>query len=66
MVEGKQDKAWDHTAALLAMLANLHTDAKKRKKAFEPEDFKPKRKQRNPPPLEVVPITVLKTIFCRG
>lgn len=29
MVEGKISQAWNHTAALLAMLANLHRDPKK-------------------------------------
>jgi hypothetical protein len=40
MVESKRREAWDHTSALLALLANAHRDPKKGR-AFRPEDFHP-------------------------
>lgn len=40
MVEGKIGQAWNHTAALLAMLANLHRDRKKTR-PVQPSAFHP-------------------------
>jgi hypothetical protein len=40
MVEAKRREAWNHTSALLALLANAHRDPKKGR-AFRPEDFHP-------------------------
>ena len=40
MAEGRLDQAWNHTSAILALLANVHRDPKKRR-PFRPEDFHP-------------------------
>jgi len=64
MTQAKQEDNWNHTAALLAMLANTNRDPKKGR-AFKPADFHPalparrKRAESQPPPLKV-DITALK------
>ncbi len=40
MAEGRRREAWDHTAAVMSLLANIHRDPRKGK-AFKPEDFHP-------------------------
>jgi hypothetical protein len=63
MADGHQTDAWNHTAALLAMLANTHRDPKKTR-AFKPSDFHPETRREKPkdaPPK--VDISVLKTVF---
>jgi hypothetical protein len=40
MVEGKARRDWDHTAALMSLLANINRDPKKTR-AFKPADFHP-------------------------
>jgi hypothetical protein len=40
MAESKGREAWNHTAAVMAMLANVHRDPKKTR-AFRPKDFHP-------------------------
>ena len=65
MADGHQTEAWNHTAALLAMLANTHRDPKKTR-AFKPSDFHPGTRREKPK--EAVPrvdISVLKTVFVR-
>ncbi len=39
MADGRAREAWNHTSALLAMLANVHRDRKKR--PLQPADFHP-------------------------
>jgi hypothetical protein len=63
MADAKQTEDWNHTAALLATIANAHRDPKK-SRPFKPADFHPFSKRsppREPPPK--VDITVLKTVF---
>ncbi len=43
MAEAKGKDNWQHTSAVLALLANINRDPKKQK-AFTPEDFNPYRK----------------------
>jgi len=40
MAEGRAKENWQHTSALMALIANAHRDPKKGK-AFEPDDFNP-------------------------
>ena len=63
MAEGRQREAWNHTAALLALLANCHRDPK-RSSAFTVTDFHPLAEPASPPPR--ADITVLKTVFIDG
>ena len=63
MAEGRQREAWNHTAALLALLANCHRDPK-RSSAFTVTDFHPLVEPAGPPPR--ADITVLKSVFIDG
>ena len=40
MAESKGREAWNHTASVMALLANCHRDPKKTR-AFKPNDFHP-------------------------
>ena len=65
MAEAKQTDDWNHTAALLAMLGNIHRDPKKGR-AFRPADFHPGIKRAMPNTKTDHPkvdISILKTIF---
>jgi len=61
MAEAKSRQAWNHTSAILAMLANVHRDAKKTR-AFRPADFHPHRRAERPT-ITKVGINVLKQVF---
>ena len=63
MAEGRQREAWNHTAALLALLANCHRDPK-RSRAFTVTDFHPLAEPAQPAPL--CDITILKAVFIDG
>lgn len=41
MADGRQSEAWNHTASLLAMLANIYRDTKKRPRPFQMQNFHP-------------------------
>ena len=41
MAEGRSRQAWEHTSTLLAMLANVNRNPKKRSKPFSPAEFNP-------------------------
>jgi hypothetical protein len=64
MAQACQCERWNHTAALQAMLANVHRDPKKGR-LFRPAEFHPMVKARNArtgPPLQG-DIQMLKTLF---
>ena len=63
MTEARQQDGWNHTAALLAMLANVNRDPKK-SRAYKPADFHPIQavKRTKTPPLKG-DIGMLKTVF---
>jgi hypothetical protein len=61
MAEARSRQAWNHTSALLAMLANVHRDAKK-VRAYRPADFHPHR-QKEKTSVPKVGIGVLKQVF---
>lgn len=46
MARGRQRDEWDRTSTVLAMLANLHRDPKKRRTPYRPADFHPMETQR--------------------
>ena len=63
MADTKQNEDWNHTAAILAILANAHRDPKKTRPA-KPADFHPYTKRTAPiEPPPKVDITVLKAVF---
>jgi len=62
------EQQWNHTAALLAQLANTVRDSKKKPSPFEPDDFHPvviaRRRRPSPTGQEPkLPVSVLKSIF---
>ncbi len=61
MADARQLDEWNHTAAVLAMLANTHRDPKKTR-PFKPADFHPGTRPRQQP-IEKVDVRVLKTVF---
>lgn len=63
MAEGRIRESWNHTAALLALLANVHRDPRKGR-ALGPADFHPMRKTpaRKPAVLKGS-VELLKTVF---
>jgi len=63
MAEARGQDRWNHTAALMALIANVHRDPKK-SKLLKPADFHPHlpgKVQRDKPPM--ADITLLKTVF---
>ena len=52
MAEGRSREAWNHTAAVLAMLANCNRDPKKGK-ALGPADFHPYAPRQRGPAIRV-------------
>ena len=66
MAEARGEEAWNHTAAVLAMLANCHRDPKKTR-AFGPRDFHPyERRGRSGVPLSKANLGLLKQVFVKG
>jgi hypothetical protein len=66
MTHTRQQETWNHTASLLAMLANVNREPKKGR-AFKPADFHPmptptKAQRAEAPPLKG-DIGMLKTVF---
>lgn len=63
MAQARQQEAWNHTAALLAMLANVNRDPKKGR-ALRPTDFHPNPAARPPEPATLKgDIGMLKKVF---
>ena len=63
MAEGKQNDSWNHTSALLALIANVNRDAKKQR-ALKPDDLHPMRSKGG----EVIPdsklgFSMMKKVF---
>jgi hypothetical protein len=61
MGEARSQMLWSHTSSVLAMLANIHRDAK-RSKIYHPSDFNPHAKKRTQP-RTMVGIEALKHVF---
>jgi hypothetical protein len=61
MGEARSQMLWSHTSSVLAMLANIHRDAK-RSKIYHPSDFNPHAKKRFQP-RTMVGIEALKHVF---
>jgi hypothetical protein len=61
MGEARSQVLWSHTSSVLAMLANIHRDAK-RSKVYHPADFNPHGKNRSQP-RTMVGIEALKHVF---
>jgi hypothetical protein len=61
MAEARSRERWAHTSALLALTANAHRDPKKTR-PFQPADFDPHRRGKEPVAAKVG-IAVLKQVF---
>jgi hypothetical protein len=63
MAEGRTRERWNHTAAVLAMIANVNRDPKKGR-PLNPADFHPMQEAQVSAPLRPnVSVSLLKTIF---
>jgi hypothetical protein len=63
MAEARSRQQWTHTAALLALIANCHRDAK-RHRPYTPDDFLPRcstRERTSAPP--ITDLSILKAVF---
>lgn len=59
MAEGHGRAAWGHTSSLLAMLANIHRDTRKRRRPYQPGEFNPhsQARRRRGSPVSVTRLT---------
>ena len=67
MAEGKSQDSWQHTSAILCLIANANRDPKKTR-AFKPSDFNPfSRKSKYPDAINVNKenIHILRNAFVR-
>ncbi len=62
MAEGRVRESWDHTSVVLALVANVHRDPRRRSDPFMPAEFHPYERPRAAEPLKV-DITVLRDVF---
>ncbi len=63
MAEARGREAWNHTSAVMALLANIHRDPKKHR-AFRPSDFNPyEARRKTGVPITAANIGVLKKAF---
>lgn len=60
MAEARQHERWNHTAALLALLANVHRDPRRRR-PVTPAELHPLRQAAVPRP--VGDLSILKAVF---
>ncbi len=60
MAQARAAERWNHTAALLALIANTHRDPHKRR-PFVPADFLPSQRTASPPP--VTDLSILRAVF---
>jgi len=62
MADARRRDEWQHTSAVLAMLANVHRNPKKRPRPFTPAEFHPLIEPQKAPAAKAG-IRTLKTIF---
>jgi len=63
MVEEQQDNWWDHTASIMAIIAEVNRDKKKNPTPFTAAKFHPRKAKQKQPPAEQVDLKILKSIF---
>ena len=63
MVEEQQDNLWDHTASIMAIIAEVNRDKKKNPTPFTAARFHPRKAKRKQPTIEQVDLKILKSIF---
>jgi len=63
MALGHAEAAWAHTSNLMALIAEVNRDPKKRHRPFSAEDFRPRTKEQQPKDeIMRAPITALKVL----
>jgi hypothetical protein len=62
MAEARCRERWNHTTALMALIANCHRDPKRKPTPYKLADFHPHRNEPSHTPTQVS-IQVLKAIF---
>lgn len=62
MADGKSRDQWNHTASLMALIANCHRDPKKGR-LLKATDFHPQPRTAPPQQRPMADITLLKQIF---
>ena len=62
MAEGRTRESWNHTSVVLALLANVHRDPRRRSDPFMPAEFHPYERPRAAEPLKA-DITLLRDVF---
>ena len=62
MADARRRDEWQHTSAVLAMLANVHRNPKKKPQPFTPADFNPLA-ERKPVTIAKTDIRILKRVF---
>ena len=62
MADARRKDQWSHTAAVMALTANVHRNPKKRSRPYSPVDFHPLI-ERKPVVAEKSGICVLKRVF---
>jgi hypothetical protein len=62
MAQAHRRELWNHTSAVLALVANCHRDPKKTR-PFKPADFHPDVGKNRAAPVAKADITVLKAVF---
>ena len=63
MVEEQQDNLWDHTASIMAIIAEVNRDKRKNPTPFTAAKFHPRKAKQKQPPVEQVDLKILKAIF---
>jgi hypothetical protein len=64
MAEGRSQAAWNHTASMMALHANINRDRKRRSKPYKPEEFTPHfTRKAAPVPVKQVDIKNLKNMY---
>lgn len=66
MSEGHRQDTWSRAASLMALLANCHRDAKRRREPYLPTDFLPADVQPRPKQESTeakIPLSALRDIF---
>jgi hypothetical protein len=62
MAEGRTRESWNHTSVVLALLANVHRDPRRRSDPFMPAEFHPYERPRAAEPMKA-DITLLRDVF---
>jgi hypothetical protein len=62
MADARRKESWSHTAAFMALTANVHRNPKKKGSPFSPLDFHPLISREKPKPTKVG-VGILKEVF---